>query len=520
MTEDQRVGVKRVSKFLSSQVIAYFAKAALVVGCLMLAAWVAPYLPSVLVPIFILAYAVVATMGALYHTVIYRMHKQKKLTADGVLAKLNRKWTTWLIGYLALFSVSGFFFLLSAPAWDGFEWLLTWLAIPVYYVAFLVLRQRLKKEYAAEYYKAHAMLWSFWIAGAILCLAYALFTTLSNVHGEYGTLRQAFQSVVDPYEHAPSALMAEASYLSSFTDGLTSFAFAQAERSSFMLGLLCQFAIYALALFGLMNQFGFCLLSPDEVKSEFRILPVDDDDEGEQKRVRKRYASVVVSALIMLYAIFLALEFETAKLHASGEVTAVRSFIEEQRERLVLLVDELPEREQQREAVEEEVEAIKQRRLEELTPLINDYYDGCMSNIDSYLDWYYGPFGRIAKLFGNVDDAAKTFKERVTAGVDDGVLAESYQEFQTQLNDAKSRWYSTYLEDLPESLQADVESAQEELKLDEAVDLWPSLGDAKDNAELKRILLSEGEDESREFMEARLAGYIDQVRASTLALLQ
>lgn len=509
-----------MSKLISNQMIAYFIKAALVVGCLMLAAWVAPYLPSVMVPIFILAYAVVATMGALYHTVIHRMHKQIKLTADGMLAKLNRKWTTWLIGYLVLFSVSGFFFLLSAPAWDAFEWLFTWCAIPVYYVVFLVIGRRFKKEYAPEYYKAQAMLWSFWITGAILCLSYALFTTLASIHGEFGTLREALQAAVDPYEHAPSALMAEASYLSSFADGLTNFAFAQAEKSSFWIGLGCQFAIYAFALFGLMNQFGFCLLSPEEVKSEFRILPAEGDAGEEQKRIRTRYALIMVGALIVSYAVFLALEFETAKLQASGEVSALRSFVEEQRDRLILLVDELPERERQQEAAEEEIDVIKQRRREELTPLIDGYYDDCVSNVGSYLDWYYGPFGRIAKLLGNVDDAAKTFKERVTAGVDDGLLSESYQKFQAQINDARSRWYSTYTEGLPASLREDVESVQEELMADESIDLWPLLGEAKDDAELKRVLLSEGEDEDRESMEVRLTDFIDQVRASTLTLLQ
>ncbi len=510
----------QVNRLLSNQTFAYFIKAALVVGCLMLAAWAAPHLPSALIPFFVLAYAVVATMGALYHTVLHRLHKQKKLTADGMLAKLNRKWTMWLIGYMVLFSFSGFFFLLGAPAWDGFEWLLMWFAIPVYYGVFFLMQRRLRKEYAPEYYKAQAMLWSFWIAGAILCAAYALLVMLTGAHAEYSTLREAFDAAPHPYEHAPSLLMMEADYLSSFTDGLTNFAFAQVERASFIIGFVCQFALYALALFGLMNQFGFCLLTSDEVKSEFRILPADDEDDEAQKRIRLRYVLVLAGTLIVVSGVFWVLEFEAAKIHASGEVTVFRSFVEEQRDRLIALVDELPERERQLDDAEEETDALKRQMREELAPLINGYYDACVSNIGSYLDWYYGPFGRVAKFFGNVDDAAKTFKERVTAGTDDVTISERYRWFQAQINDVYSRLYASYAEGLPESLQAGVASIQDRAQLNESIELWLSLGDEKNDDELKRVLLSNGEDEGRQFMEARLADFINAARAAALQRLE
>lgn len=499
-----------MQKLLANRTFTYFAKAIILVGILMLVAMVAPHLPAPILPLFIVAYALVATMGALYHTVIHRLHKQKKLTADGTLAHYNRRWVLWLIGYLVAFSFSGFFFLLDAPTWEPLEWAFTWAAITVYYVVYLGVRYRLKREYGPAYYKAQSMLWSFWITAAILCLLYAALSMVIGNHIEYTTMRAAFDGAPQPYQDSPSALMGEVGYASSFTSGLTNYFVAQAETSWYAFGFVFQFAFYALALFGLVNQFGFCLLDARELKSEFQLLPADDDESGGQSQGKTqyllRYFLIVGAVAVVVFANFLFLEVKVSAVRSSEEATWLKACVEEQKDWLIERIDGVA---QVKEASQKADDIINQANAV-LQPAVNAYYEDCANNLDAYLDWYYSPFGMVAKLFKNTDEAVKVFKEKVTSGVSDADILAECQRSEARLDElAQNDGSLNELAMVPANLLA----AKAGFATIQQEGLW-NLDDHQ-----KAIILGQQNDPDRETMKAQLAELINAVREHTLTTL-
>lgn len=529
----------------------YFLKAVLLVAALMLVGLTVPRLPAPCIPVILMAFALLSTCGALYYTVVGRLHKQYKLAAGGQLSHINRRWTWKLVGFLVLFLFSGFFFLLEAPKWDALEWALTWVAIPTYYGVFLLTQRYLKKEFAPAFYKANAMKWSFWIVGVLLCLVYAVLS-LALPSVEYAGLADAFQQTAKPYAASPSALMNEVDKLVSLPDGITAFGIAQAAGISWPVAFACKFAVYASVFFGLVNQFGFCLLDADEVRSEFRILPSPDegaaDGNGRHGRpsdapVRRAYFVAVAVVFVVASALFLTLEAVMAKAQASQEHTAIESFVNEQMDALVYMVDgayvQTREWAENRDDYARQLAELRDERNEALTPLVDAYYERCRGNVDSYLEWYYGIAGGWAKFlkpFGNLggDDAVKTFRERITQGADAGAIQEVYGSYQGRIDQLMKDASLLDLEDdLSRQLQAGEDAGGEpsgedgnepesgsEPESEHALDLWQPLSGWGSRSVVKDTLLNTDADVGREEMKEKLLALIEQARADTLAELQ
>lgn len=255
----------------------YFIKAFLLVAFLTLVGKCAAFLPPLAVPFVLLLYAIVATIGALYYVVIRRVHKQDVFNKGGDLSKLNRKWKIWFFGLFCFALFSGLVFVLGAPRWDDFVWVLIWFAVPLYYVVFLAADRYAKQQFRFPYHKAKAMKWSCGIALVVLCLAYALLSVQASVDGQFLAL-DALRNPYRPFEGSPSALLCEVDKLSALMNNLTNYGLSQIAATSFFAAFIVKFALAVSVFLGMVSQFGFCVLTWDEVKSEFQLLPSRDGD--------------------------------------------------------------------------------------------------------------------------------------------------------------------------------------------------------------------------------------------------
>lgn len=413
------------------EVLRYFVTACVLMACLFVLSRLAPVLPMWALLPFLIAFAVLSTMGALYHTVIWRFHKQYKLVAGGTLSYYNRRWRVWFAGFMIASLVSAFLFMLESPKWDALEWALLCAAIPIYYVVFKASASFLSREYAPRFYKSRAMILSFWIVGIALCLLYAILTSVLP-GPEYASLQAAFDATAKHYADSPSALMADLDRLTSFADGLTSFGMLELQGASYMLGLICRFVVYAAVFFSLVNQFGFCLLTPEEMKSEFQLLPVYDERSGtferpEQGRsLDKVYLAVFAGVVIAASAILLGLEGAAEHARASEEQTAIEAFINEQTALAVHVLDG----EYERMKSSEEVRA---QMREELEPLVNDYYDGCRENVAEYVSWRKSPLGMLSN-WAEPGRRKARFKDGITKDVSDAEIERVYGEYEDRLS--------------------------------------------------------------------------------------
>lgn len=518
------------SESLAQQAKRYFLRAVLLVAILTVAGNSAPYLPPAVIPIFLVLFALLSIVGAMYHTVIHRTHRQFKYEEGGDLSHFNRRWPLRMLLFLILFLVSGFFFLLEAPKWDSFEWLLTWIAIPLYFCVYVLVLHRLKKEYRPKFRKSHAIRWSFWIVGAILCLAYAALSQSLATH-HYNTLAEAFEQAPNPFESSPSALMNEAGILSSFTDGISNFGLAQITESSLVVGFACHFAVYAVVFFGLVNQFSFCLLSFGEIKSEFQLLPpYDEQHTGNTSKapIRKRYIALVSAVSLVVIAAFMVADHKIATLQTTQEHLRLAAFVEEHKEELIKNIDGIYKEYEEKTNLQEEyalrLEELHDKRNDELIPLIEGYYTQCRSNIDFYLEWHDGPMGKLAqflKPFGNplADDAVKTFRERITHGASASDIEEKYQSYQEQIVELrKEALYATTSENLSPFFQEDalLDGTQGEGKR-YTLDLWQPLNAKSTTSD---ILLNSDANLSPEEFKEKIRNLIDQAQTDAMKRLE
>lgn len=255
----------------------YFVKAFLLAAFLTFVGKCAAFLPTFAFPFVILAYAIVATIGALYYVVIRRVHKQDMFNEGGELSRLNRKWKIWFFGLFCFALFSALVFVLGAPRWDDLVWVLIWFAVPLYYVVFLAADRYAKQQFRFPYHKAKAMKWSCGIALVVLCLAYALLSVQASVDGQYLAL-DALRNPYRPFAESPSALLCEMDKLSALMNNLTNYGLSQIAATSFFAAFVVKFSLAVSVFLGVVSQFGFCLLNWDEVKSEFQLLPSRNDD--------------------------------------------------------------------------------------------------------------------------------------------------------------------------------------------------------------------------------------------------
>lgn len=605
----------------------YFIKAYLLAAFLTLVGKCAAFLPPLAVPFVLLLYAIVATIGALYYVVIRRIHKQDMFNKGGDLSKLNRKWKVWFFGLFCFALFSALVFVLGAPRWDDLVWVLVWFAIPLYYVVFLAADRYAKQQFRFPYHKAKAMKWSCGIALVVLCLAYALLSVQASVDGQFLAL-DALRNPYRPFEGSPSALLCEVDKLSALMNNLTNYGLSQIAATSFFAAFIVKFALAVSVFLGVVSQFGFCVLTWDEVKSEFQLLPSRDDDavvfkegwgkrrgsvdggerayaagrddggnqaravgrgeccdfdaKGDQVRVagpvdggdsarvigqgdravsgngvghagaglggrlarradvRRRDASedigrplgaqpfiagyFLIAGVVWLALSggFLWLDVKTSKMRATSEYTAADAFVARHTDEIIAFLEGGFEDYLEDEAIGEEYrhkfDELIAAREETLDPLIDAYYDQCITHVDSYLDWRKGLFGGIAGHLGGFGEgrAVESFKSKVAGQVDATQLESAYAQYVDSLMQLRSEYWIKRNDggiDTPigSSILEDMVRKKSELKL------WRALDDGGES--VRSALLGADGNVDDGTRKAMLVDFIDQARSGTFASL-
>lgn len=481
----------------------YFLRAVFLLLALFLLAKIAPNLPTGLLMLAIIVYAFIAMVGSLHFVVMRRTLRQYKFRKEGELSKLNRKWTLFLIGLFVLGLLSGLLFLLEAPSWGYREWRLLCVAILLYFTIYLIAYQLLKREYADKFDKASAMKWAFWFTGVLICLGYAIFL-VPEAPSESISMRAAFDQVELKFNESPCALFSALEALTTFLEGLKIYAAHNASSWHAAVGVVVKVVVFASLFFGLASQFCFCLLDRSEIAAEFRTLPSKSDDTKEP--LVKRYFVILATLVIVFCIVFLVANHQIAQLRSTGNVSFIEAQVEKGKDTLILIYD-----------VKADKDKTEKEMINKLTPLLVEYYDRCLGNVDSYVDARRsggnGPLSAIVRwlrsLFGNdANKVREKFIEEITADA-------NYSESEIL------RLYDRYRQLLIEQRDNANELSQEatgfslaDVGLPETLDLWQSLSD-----ENVRKVLMNGELSSQE-LKNKIVALIEESHAVALQTIE
>lgn len=490
----------------------------------------APIFPVVVFPFIFLAYALPATIGSIYDVVINRLHRQYKYNKNGTLSYYNRRWFIWLTGLFVLSLISAVLFTLSAPTWDDAEWTLIWIAGFAYYALFLITQHFCKKEYAPLFYKASAIKWSLLITVILLCIIYALISTAGELTNLSFEFRDAIQNRYLPFEQSPCVLLSELDKLSSYMNFLTKYGLEQIMTQSYAIAIIVKIVLSASVFFGLVSQFGCCLLNKQEIKSEFQLLPTEGRIE-QNNPIQKKYLLTITAIWLVLSAVFLLVNSEAEKVRTSDEYTIVDQYLQRTTSVIVLATNKDFDKIEDILSKDEAITELKNRIIQERNNLIanqgeslkeeiNSYYTECAGNTDSYLEWYNGFFGSMAKFIKPFFEgmAIDEFNKRVIDPVDKSPLESKYAAYIEELKLLYSDFQNQIQDIDPDSFgRASVEERFADVAT--SIDLWPQLSSESKSSVAQDILLNTDSDTNSENTKAKIAEFIDSERDEALAML-
>lgn len=490
----------------------------------------APIFPVVVFPFIFLAYALPATIGSIYDVVITRLHRQYKYNKNGTLSYYNRRWFIWLTGLFVLSLISAVLFTLSAPTWDDAEWTLIWIAGFAYYALFLITQHFCKKEYAPLFYKASAIKWSLLITVILLCIIYALISTAGELTNLSFEFRDAIQNRYLPFEQSPCVLLSELDKLSSYMNFLTKYGLEQIMTQSYAIAIIVKIVLSASVFFGLVSQFGCCLLNKQEIKSEFQLLPTEGRIE-QNNPIQKKYLLTITAIWLVLSAVFLLVNSEAEKVRTSDEYTIVDQYLQRTTSVIVLATNKDFDKIEDILSKDEAITELKNRIIQERNNLIanqgeslkeeiNSYYTECAGNTDSYLEWYNGFFGSMAKFIKPFFEgmAIDEFNKRVIDPVDKSPLESKYAAYIEELKLLYSDFQNQIQDIDPDSFgRASVEERFADVAT--SIDLWPQLSSESKSSVAQDILLNTDSDTNSENTKAKIAEFIDSERDEALAML-
>lgn len=511
------------------------------IAFLMIMSFVSKYLPPFVIPIVIILYALFSTCGALYPVEIKRKHKQYKLAEEGHLSRINRRWVISLIVSFIIALVSGFLFLLQSPTWDLLEWLLIWLAVPAFFVLFETAKSKLSKEFKPWYLKATAMRVSFFILAVFLGIIYAVVASQASPYDSMSFSNALSTALANDYfNDAQTALLSEASYVATTVNVVSSLGATALSQSLGEMQAPIAWAINFIAcisiLFGLISQYGCCLLTREEIESEFRLLPDPEKEEFETPYVKRYF--VILGALIIVTCIaFGTSEYYLKKAETSGVITPVKQWIEEREKEFAPIADvgleqagEALEYMGNHEASEQEnqnkrnelLAQINKGRLDlvsTLTGPINEYYDGCRDKVDAYVDWYYGTndglFDKIKRFFAakTTEAALEHFKETVVNSGNINEIEDSYKNSRQEIQDGLGTLINnlSFGNVLPRKAEEEADS----LSGPNELNVWSG----SDNESFAKEYLIPKDGESEEEFRNRLKSMVEDERQNTLQML-
>lgn len=520
----------------------YLAKAVLLAAFLTFAGTCATGLPWFAFPPIFLIYALVATMGALYYVVIRRVHKQDMFSEDGGLSKYNRKWLIWFVAFFVFSLFSAFFFVLGAPRWDGLIWGLIWAAVPLYYLAYRIADRIAKKEFRSQYRKAKAMKWSSGLVLLVLCLAYAALSVQGSVDAQFDAL-DLLRHPYMPFADAPSAFLSEADKLSALMNNLTNYGLLQIAKTSFFAAFAVKFALALSVFLSVVSQFAFCLLSWQEMKSEFQLLPVRADvdvfteDEaqlhtvahrGERPYLLRYFVAIGLFSVASFFAFWL-LEDATSKARETDEYTAADAFVKESTDDIVAVlegaIEEHKEERDINERYQQKFSELIESRKQTLDPLINEYYDQSSLHVDSYLSWSEGVFGGIAGHLGGFGEgrAVENFKAKVADPVDKAKLERAYEDYVDVMTQTMSEYWIEINDggsDSPMGVPSAGDYMEKIAREKGRLDLWKPLDKNPLDENTRKALLGTDGDTNEEARKAEVFALIDQARSDAFSTLE
>lgn len=509
----------------------FFLKAVILLALLSIVGNCAPYLPPIAFPFIILLYAIPAAIGVMYNVVVKRVHRQYMYNERGKLSHYNRTWLGWFILFFVLALISGFLFVLGAPTWDLYEWILIWLAIPVSYVVFQAVQQVSKKQYTPRFYKARAITWSVVIVGILLCVAYALISTGFSPQGSLD-FHEDIANRLRPFADSPCALFCEADKLNTFSAYLTKYGLSYIAGPSFVAALLVKIILSFSVFFGIASQLGCCFLSWKEISGEFQLLPANDEDDADQP-FKRRYFAWALILWLALSGAFLGANHAIAQAKATNEGTAVDSFVDDLTDLTVLAtessLEEFTDNAQKGAAETSREEEYQQKRdglvseyQQKLIDQVNAYYDACLGNLDSYMDWYDGFAGGFAKLIRPLGEgmAKDEFAKRVTDPVDSSELTNTYAQYCSEMagleNDFWQAWNSGHPGNPFNASANNQGSSDGEGDSQYNIELWPNWDSDEGKDAIDNILLSAESGADHDSIRAGIEAFINQQRDHAL----
>ncbi|WP_165062068.1 hypothetical protein [Adlercreutzia sp. ZJ154] len=504
-------------------------KALVVVVFLSFARNCSPILPAWVLPVIFLIYAVPATMGSMYDVVTTRLHKQDLYNESGKLSRYNRRWFIWSGSFFTVYLVSSVLFVLQSPSWNPKEWLLLYAAPLIFYGIFLVLQRFFKKEYSAKYYKARAIRWSVIVSALLLTVIYMLIAAQPPTNIQID-LNEIIQERYLPYKDSPAAFLGELDKLTTYANCLTEYGINKIAGASYVVSAIVNIIVGFPVFFGVVSLFSACLLTKQELWSEFKLLPAH---EGKDENVQVRYIVILFVIWVVFSGVFVWLNSLAEEARATDEYTAIDQWVADISQWIILAVKEdsdvvIDDHEAEEAAREFETifaakkNAFVDAQLPSVHDQINAYYDECISKIDGYVEWCESvPASaiRIIPIIGE-NSMRDEFKKQVIDSVSSDGIDSQYGIFLDGLKDLYNEYWNSEVISA-RHLQGQSQTAQDVVIAKnipcEPV-LWPSWDGEEGKEFVQNVLLGKASSADSRPTRDRIIDYVEKQRINALSL--
>ena len=340
--------------------------------------------------------------------------------------------------------------MIESLKWTILEWVLVYCSIPFYFsLAIIINNKWIKKEYKPLYQRRGTMLFTWGIMGAVLTILFVVISaiTASNI----SSFGEAFSSTKLLFTGSSSALMEEIGKLGYLIDGFTAFGLSALSKSEYTLYFVANIALCASSAFALAHLLSFCSVEFSELKRVF--IPIE-----ENYNTPLRIKTILRSALTLLifacgtFGLFYYAEDQAANARNTESYTAVETFI---RNQVNLTVYETEGKTYDANTINKTINQLFETNQEyiqsrdNLSTLINESYDTCDSNVESYVTWYFRPWyddplDSLQRGFENVTNPNSTrneeeYREHLTERIDTSKIAESAQNYNRILDDLSTQ---------------------------------------------------------------------------------
>lgn len=417
--------------------VAYAAKACALLLLLFVLARTLPLMPPACAAVFWAVLTSVSCAGVMYQVVIRKTHRQFKLVNGGVLARINNGRALSLTVSFIVSAACMASLLLEAPKWDVAEWLLIAAAVVLFPAVGTLVRHFVAKEYERPFQTAGVVLVTCVVVALLLCAAYVCICAFEPAES-FETLLQAFLATPQPFEKSPCAILSEAGILTWVSDACTKFFVAKTYTVFQPAYLLFRVILCAGAFFGFANLLGICSLNFSNLKKVFLPLEAIKAKFTSHNYVYKpikRYIFVACLLPVALVAGFLYANSYAESIQQTQEYTWAQSIARSLAGQAVYVKDGkyydkemvnklLYNNSQSNEA--DGSNASLNTQANELKNTIQTAYNGCLNNVDAFLDWYFNLPSNASELSAlsgsNANTAARDkFSEVCVAENDEGI---------------------------------------------------------------------------------------------------